>query len=90
MEGLMKAIVQALILVGALVACSSFSYKYYGIDTAQSKFLSPKPENDLPFAFCDKKNDEFQCVMMPVDEFAKMRRDFSNMRERLRACESKP
>lgn len=90
MEGLMKAIIQALILASVLVACSSFTYKYYGIDTAQSKFLGPKPEDDLPFSACDKANDEFQCVMMRVDEFAKMRRDFSNMRERLKACEKTP
>ena len=82
----------AAIMLVALGSCaSSFPHKWYGIDPARGLLLGKTEAEDLPLTRC--QGDEVQkgkCAVMLIDDFDRMRTDYVTMKERLKACESKP
>lgn len=73
-----------------LVACSSFPYKYYGMElpSYEGTLLGPEPEDDLPFKECAP--DEItkgKCVVMFIAEFELLKMELEELRARLKACE---
>lgn len=77
-----------LLLGVALMACAGFQYRYYTLDLSSQKLLGQSEGDDLPITICNPQADvKAPCVVMKEDEFFKMRRDFNQMFERLKACE---
>jgi hypothetical protein len=89
MGRIIKALLQGVGLGLVLVACSSFSYKWYVIDNSSARYNGPTAVDDLPFSRCDKVNGEYQCVMLTIDEFTRLRLDYDNIKKRLVSCESR-
>ncbi len=81
-----------LILGALLVGCASFNYRYYGLEAVsyEGKLLGPKPENDIPFSQC-KPDDvvKGKCVVMLVDDFFSMKKDYEDTKAQLRACQGR-
>ena len=80
------------IVILTMTACSSFAYKYYGIQWAERtdevKLLGTEPKFDRPFTICKPSDDEAgKCVVMPTSELFKMMRDMSELKERNRDLE---
>lgn len=75
-----------------LLGCSSFAYKYYGVQWAERsddvRLLSADPKDDKPFTICKPSEDDLgKCVVVPASEWFKLQRDFQTMRARIRELE---
>lgn len=75
-----------------LTSCSSFAYKYYGLsgaDFSRGTLLGDKPENDLPFGRCEPNSTlKNPCVVLFAEEFFKLKLDFTDTQNKLKACEA--
>lgn len=77
----------------SFLACSSFAYKWYGMELSdqcyqEGKLLGPKPEDDLSLTQC-KPTDALKgpCAVLPIDEFERLRTDLVTCQAELRACQ---
>jgi hypothetical protein len=81
------------VILGLLVlaACASaFPYKWYGIDPGAGVLLGKTPKDDLPISVCSPDDvQKGKCAVMLVDEFDRLRNDYTALKERLKACEKK-
>lgn len=81
-----------LLLGIVLIGCAGFSYRYYGLDlpSYDGTLLGPKPEDDISFSVC-KPDDQSKgkCVVLKADEFFRLKQEYQDMQERLKACEKK-
>lgn len=91
----MKRVLALALLALLLVSCAAFSYRYYGLDVEavtdadKGKLLGPKPEDDLPLTACKATSDnKAPCVVLTTEEFFKLRRDYNDVVEKLKACEA--
>jgi hypothetical protein len=84
-----KCVLISLILLVA--ACTSFGYKYYGLQLASYEdglLLGPDDSDDLPIKVCEPDEQVVgKCVVMMREEFERLRSDLIDMRERLERCE---
>lgn len=81
-------LISSLFYLGCAV---TFPYKHYGLDAQsyEGKLLGPKPTQDIDLKIC--KPDEQvsgKCIVMLGDDFHKMKADFKNLVEQLKACQS--
>lgn len=78
----------------AMYGCTSFSYRYYGLNVEdipkeildQKRVLGPDPEHDQPLSLCLKKQS-YNCVVMEIDQFYPMKTELEGCKIALAACE---
>lgn len=74
-----------------LIACSGFSYKYYGmkdVSYEQGVLLGPNEKDDLPFSKCTPNTQtQYPCVVLFAKDFFAMKQDYEDTKNRLSACE---
>lgn len=79
-----------------LAACgASFNYKYYGLELDSECYnkgtlLGKTKKDDLPFKVCAP--DDYvkgKCVVMLVDDFFLLKKDFQTQQELLRECQKR-
>ena len=71
-----------------LMACAGFQYKYYGIHPSEGKLLGSKPEEDLPLSVCEPdERVKGKCVVLFTEEFKSLVLEYTDIKERLKACE---
>lgn len=75
----------------ALAACTSSADLYYGLEVpkdVRGTLLGATEEDDVPLTECyARPGKKSPCVVMFSSEFFKLRRDYLEMKERLKACE---
>lgn len=64
-----------------LIGCSSASYLFYNIDMKKSEFVGQNAT--LPFTYCVASS----CLMVPLTEYVKLKRDYEAMKLDLESCE---
>ena len=73
-----------------VMACSSFPYKWYGLDCGDcdGTMMAKEPKDDLPLTTC-KADDQAKgkCAVMTFTEMDRLRSDYIEMAERLKNCE---
>lgn len=83
------------VLLLSLAACTSlaFNYRWYGVAPAPGQklvgtLLGPEPKDDLDLSVCNPdEKDKGKCVVFLRAEFEKLRVEYIDLKERLRACE---
>lgn len=89
----MKKIYIPIFLVALLVGCTAMSYRYYYLaplpgEQLRGTLQGPKTADDLPLSVCQP--DDFikgKCVVLLVDEWAKVQRDGLDCSTQLKACQ---
>ena len=81
-----------LLLFLALTSCAAtFPYRWYGLDCGQceGKLLAKDEKDDLPLTTCLPDEDgKGKCGVFTFQELDRLRSDYAEMRERLKACDS--
>ena len=80
-----------------LVSCSAFNYVRYGlgIDPAkpldQQVLLAVQPKDDVPLIYKCSTSPQAKspCVVIPTQEWTRLRADYGAMEEQLKACQKK-
>lgn len=81
MRDALIAILKGMGLGMVLVGCSSASYLFYNIDAKKSEYVGQ--DASLPFAYCVSN----PCLMIPLEEYVKLKRDYEAMKIDLENCE---
>jgi len=73
------------ILAISVSACGTFKflYKYYVYDYEAQVLRGPEPKADVESKVCSLTNGEYQCVVMKVDEFYRLKSDHLKMLEKI-------
>jgi hypothetical protein len=74
----------------AFASCASFAfnYRYYGLDLEKEALLGPEPQLDQPLTICAPGPEaQFPCVVLKEAEFFRLKGDYAEIQERLKACE---
>lgn len=73
------------LLALSLSACGTFKfiYKYYVYDYEAKVLRGPKPVDDLNDSVCSYSNQEFQCVVMRMEEFYKLKKDHLELLQKI-------
>lgn len=88
---MVKNLFVSLLLTACLLSCASFAfnYRYYELDVANGMLIGDKPEHDEPIAVCSPiPNDKFPCFVVKGTEWFKIKRDYEELSQRLKACET--
>lgn len=92
----MKALTRVCLVIAlqfTVLACASFTYKYYGIGPDQAGEMrgtirGHSDSEDQPLSACmPDAQTGGKCVLLFVDEFERLRADLVDTKERLKACE---
>lgn len=74
----------------ALVACASFSYKYYAWDYENHMLLGHTAADDLADSICRGDSQaKTKCMVETVDEFFRMKSDFEKCESALKTCQAR-
>jgi hypothetical protein len=86
----MRALLQGIGLGLVLMACASFSYRYYALDYQHAMLLGPTPADDLPLSVCQgTAAAPNQCIVEKIDIFYQMKSDFQKCQNDLITCQKK-
>lgn len=87
--GHLKSFVLGIFVSITIAACANikFFYKYYVYNYEEQILQGPKPIDDLPASVCSYTNDEYQCVVMKVDEFFRLKSDYEKKVLRIQELE---
>jgi hypothetical protein len=70
-----------------LIACSGFGYKYYVLNLEDGILQGPKKKDDLPIKVCAKTVEGYECVVLKINEFFRLKQDYETVKEQLKACQ---
>lgn len=88
----LKQFTLGFLLAVSISACGTFKfiYKYYVYDYEAQVLRGPDPKDDIESKVCSLVNGEYQCVVMKVDEFYRLKADhlkhLQKIEELQRAC----
>ena len=93
----MRGFMIGLLASFVLVACSAFNYVRYGLGIDPSKpldqqvLLAVNPKDDVPLLYKCTTSPQAKspCVVVPTDEWVRLRADFGSLEEQLKACQKK-
>jgi hypothetical protein len=79
------------VLAMCISACAGvkFLYKYYVFDYEAQVLRGPEPKDDLKSNICQITNGEYQCMVMKIGEFYRLKSDYLKMGNRLEELERK-
>ena len=86
------------VLLGLMVvACSAFNYVRYGLGIDPNKSLDQQvllgvsAKDDVPLVYKCSTSAQAKspCVVVPTDEWTRLRADYGAMEEQLKACQKK-
>jgi len=75
-------------MMNSVTACASFPHKWYVLDVKAQELMGPEEKDDLTLEFCNS-DDEYKCVVLEIEAFRALRKDYDDKVERLKACEQK-
>jgi hypothetical protein len=87
----LKQIGLSVVLTACLLSCASFAfnYRYHALDLPNSKLIGDVPEHDEEMAVCNPIADnKFPCFVVKSTEWFKIKRDYEELSQRLKACET--
>lgn len=86
----MRALLHGIGLGLVLVACASFSYKYYALDYQHSVLMGPTPADDLPLSVCQgDAQSQTKCIILMIDEFYRVKGDLEKCQSQLSSCQKR-
>ena len=76
--GSVKIFLLGILFSLAISACGSlkkFLYKFYIYDYEQGILKGPREADDLNASICAYQSGEYQCIVMKIDEFYRLKTD---------------
>lgn len=84
--GLMKGFIFGVLIAMSISACGSlrnFLYKFYVYNYERGILQGPKPQDDIPANVCSLVNGEYQCIVMKIDEFYRLKTEYEKRGQRI-------
>jgi hypothetical protein len=86
----MRALLTGMGLGLVLMACASFSYKYYALDYQHAMLLGKTPADDLPLSVCQgDAQSATKCMVLTIDEFYRVKSDLEKCQSDLISCQKR-
>ncbi len=86
----LKGFVFGLLVAISISACGSlrnFLFKFYVFNFESGILQGPREQDDLPINVCARTQNEYQCIVMKIDEFYRLKTEYEKRGQRIEELE---